>query len=64
MIDWEGLLKFTLKYSDGTKESNFQEMSAENKKWLESAIQEYSHSEVQRIQKLLQKILNYSDMKE
>lgn len=23
MIDWEGLLKFSLKYSDGTKQSEF-----------------------------------------
>ena len=64
MIDWEGLLKFTLQYTDGTQDSNFQEMSTENKKWLEKAIQEYSHSEVHRIQKILQTVLNYSDMKE
>ena len=35
MIDWEGLLKFTLKHTDGTKDTNFKEMSEEDKKWLE-----------------------------
>ena len=34
MIDWEGLLKFTLKYTDGTKSSDFKEMSEGDKKWL------------------------------
>jgi hypothetical protein len=35
MIDWEGLFKFTMKYQDGTKKSDFKEMSEEDKKWLE-----------------------------
>jgi len=27
MIDWEGLLKFTMKYQDGTTNSQFKVMS-------------------------------------
>lgn len=38
MLDWEGLLKFSLKYSDGTKKTDFKEMSEEDKKFLEGAL--------------------------
>ena len=31
MVDWEGLLKFSLSQSDGTKKSEFKEMSKEKK---------------------------------
>lgn len=53
MIDWEGLLKFSLKYSDGTAKSNFKEMSEEDKKFLEGAMGEYCNSEIKRITKIL-----------
>lgn len=35
MVDWQGLLKFTLKYSDGTAPTAFKQMSLEDKRWLE-----------------------------
>ena len=41
MLDWEGLLKFSLKYSDGTKQSDFKEMPEQDKKFLEAALSEY-----------------------
>lgn len=44
MIDWEGLLKFSLKYTDGTKKSEFKEMDSNDKKWLEEAMQHYCNS--------------------
>lgn len=64
MIDWEGLLKFTLKYSDGTKQSEFKEMPEQDKKWLEEAMQHYSNSEIKRIQKILGQVQKYNEMKE
>ena len=54
MIDWEGLLKFSLKYTDNTKESEFKEMSEEDKKWLEKVMEEYCSSEVKRIINILE----------
>ena len=56
MPDWEGLLKFTLQYTDGTSESNFKEMSAEDKKWLEEAMQQYCNSELKRIEQIIKEI--------
>ena len=64
MVDWEGLLKFTLKYTDGTKSSDFKEMSEGDKKWLEQAMEHYSSSEVKRIQNILQQLKKYNEMKE
>lgn len=34
MIDWEGLLKFSLQYSDGTKKSEFKQMTKEDQEFL------------------------------
>lgn len=64
MIDWEGLLKFSLKHSDGTSKSEFKEMPAEEQKWLEEALQQYTNSEVKLIQKILQELQGYKEMKE
>jgi hypothetical protein len=53
MVDWPGLLKFSLSYSDGTKKSEFKEMEQDKKKWLEEAIDYYSNDEVRQMQKIL-----------
>lgn len=39
-IDWPGLLKWSLKYSDGTGPSNFKALSEEDKEFLEKAFEE------------------------
>jgi tripartite-type tricarboxylate transporter receptor subunit TctC len=57
--DWQGLLKFTLTHSDGTSQSEFKEMSYENKKWLEEAMQQYCNSEIKRIEAIIKEIQNY-----
>ena len=46
MVDWNGLLKWSLTHSDGTKKSDFKEMNAETKKWLQDAMESYSLNEV------------------
>ena len=52
-MDWEGLLKFTLKYSDGTKKSQFTEMKKDDKQFLEGALTQYCNSEIERIKQIL-----------
>lgn len=61
MIDWEGLLKFSLKYQDGTKQSDFKQMTEADKKWLEDAIEHYSNSEIKRIKALLEALETFKD---
>ncbi len=34
-IDWQGLLNWSTSYYDGTKKSDVQEMSKEDRQWLE-----------------------------
>lgn len=64
MIDWEGLLKFSLKYTDGTKKSEFKEMSLEDKRWLEEAMQQYTNSEVNRIKHILGRLEGFQELDE
>ena len=64
MIDWEGLLKFSLKYQDGTKKSDFKEMSQADKQWLEQAMDHYANSEIKRIQSLLASLEAFKDTPE
>lgn len=56
MVDWPGLLKFSITHSDGTHKSDFSEMDPERKKWLEEAITHYTMAEVRRIQELLEEL--------
>lgn len=56
MLDWEGLLKFSLQYSDGTKKSEFKPMSPEDRAFLEAALNEFCNSEVKRLQEILNKL--------
>lgn len=53
MVDWPGLLKFSLTHTDGTHKSDFTEMDPERRKWLEEAINHYTMAEVRRIQEIL-----------
>lgn len=62
MIDWEGLLKFSLKYTDGTKKSEFKEMSMEDKRWLEEAMQQYCNSEIKRMQQILEALEGFKEL--
>ena len=46
-MDWQGLLKWSLSYSDGTQASNFTPMDAERRQWLEEALASASINETQ-----------------
>ena len=52
MEDWNGLLNWSTKYHDGTKDSNAQPMSQEDKEWLESAMKEYTFSDTDKLNEL------------
>ena len=52
MEDWNGLLNWSTKYHDGTKDSNFEAMSQEDKVWLENAMKEYTFSDTDKLNEL------------
>lgn len=52
MVDWNGLFKFSMNYSDGTTASNFKEMSKEDRDWLESVMKAYTFNDVDRMKEL------------
>lgn len=51
--NWLGLLKWSLAHSDGTTPSQFSEMSAEDKGWLERVMKEAVKDEPQRINEIM-----------
>ena len=52
MPDWSGLLGWSTKYHDGTKPSEFQPMSDEDKKWLTEAMKEYTFDDTNKMKEL------------
>jgi len=62
MVDWKGLLNWTLKYQDGTKPSDFKEMSAEDAKWLEEAFNSVSFNEFKETIKRLDELKSLDDV--
>ena len=50
--DWNGLLAWSSKYHDGTKPSEVQMMSEEDKKWLEEAMKQYTFSDTDKLKTL------------
>jgi len=54
MVDWPGLLKWSLKYSDGTKnKDDLKPMDDDTKKWLTEAIKAYTFDEIGRMKEVL-----------
>ena len=56
MVDWKGLLNWSLKYTDGTKPSNFKEMAPEDQKWLEEAFESVTFNEFKETIKRLDEL--------
>lgn len=52
MDNWNSLLAWSTKYHDGTKESNFEEMSKEDKEWLDAAMKDYTFSDTDKLNEL------------
>ena len=56
MVDWKGLLNWSLSYQDGTKPSEFKQMSEEDRKFLEDAFESVCINEMKEIWKILDTI--------
>lgn len=56
MVDWQGLLNWSLSYQDGTKPSEFKPMSEEDRKFIENAFESVVLNEMKEIWKILDQI--------
>ena len=57
MVDWPGLLKWSLQFQDETRSSdNIKPMSEEDKKWLAEALESYSFDDIKRIKQILSEL--------
>lgn len=57
MVDWPGLLKWTLTQSDGTTaDTSIKPMTEEEKKWLQEAIEAYTFDEAKRMREILEEL--------
>jgi len=54
MVDWAGLFKYTMQYQDGTEPSKFTPMSAEDRKWLEDAMAQYTFNDADRLRDVIE----------
>lgn len=57
MVDWQGLLKWSLKIQseeDRTAPSLFKPMSKEDRDWLESAMKQYTFNDTDRMKELIE----------
>ena len=52
MVDWNGLFKWSMTHQDGTKPTEFKVMSAEDRKWLEAALKQYTFNDVDRLKEI------------
>ena len=56
MVDWKGLFEWSLQYNDGTKPSEFKEMSKEDREFLEGALKEYTFNDTDRMKELCKEL--------
>ena len=53
MVDWKGLYNWSMKYTDGTKPSDFKQMSKEDMEFIQNAFESVSLNEMKEIWKIL-----------
>jgi len=53
MVDWKGLYNWSMKYTDGTKPSNFKQMSKEDMEFIQNAFESVCLNEMKEIWKIL-----------
>lgn len=56
MVDWNGLFKWSMEYHDGTKPSEFKQMSKEDQTWLTEALKAYSFNDTDRLQEICKEL--------
>ena len=64
MVDWKGLFEWSMQYQDGTKPSEFKQMSEEDRKWLTEALQHYTFNDSEEIKKHSNNLGNHVKMTE
>jgi hypothetical protein len=62
MVDWNGLFKWSMKYNDGTTESNFKQMTGEDKAFLENAMKSFTFNESQALKDISKKLQTRSEL--
>ena len=61
-MDWAGLLKWTIKQTDGTKPTEVPELSQEQRDWLEEVFKSLAKDDVKEMKKLLSELeKNFED---
>ena len=53
MVDWKGLYNWSMKYTDGTKPSDFKQMSKEDMEFIQNAFESVTLNEMKEIWKIL-----------
>ena len=53
MVDWKGLYNWSMKYTDGTKPSEFKQMSKEDMEFIQNAFESVCLNEMKEIWKIL-----------
>ena len=53
MVDWKGLYNWSMNYTDGTKPSNFKQMSKEDMEFIQNAFESVCLNEMKEIWKIL-----------
>ncbi|EGR30519.1 hypothetical protein IMG5_130330 [Ichthyophthirius multifiliis] len=68
MLDWKGLLKWSLSNTDGTQKKDIKPMEEKTKQWLQEALADYALQDIKVIQEILQELakeeLNNNDDEE
>jgi hypothetical protein len=62
MVDWNGLFKWSMEHQDGTKPTEFKVMSAEDRKWLEEAMKQYTFNDVDRLKEVATEVKEHMSM--
>merc|ERR1719158_385157 len=62
MVDWQGLFKWSMQYNDGTKQSEFKEMSKEDREWLTEALAQYTFNDADRLTEICKELKESKDI--
>jgi hypothetical protein len=62
MVDWNGLFKWSMGFSDGTHESTFTEMKKEDRVWLEDVIKKFTLNDADELRKICIELKDHSTM--
>lgn len=58
-MDWKGLFDWSIKYSDGTRPSEFTPLSKEDRDFIEKAFAEFTLDEAKEMKTVIDKLFEY-----